>query len=50
VYQTCSGLSLCSVGQTCQVGDGCNQCTCAVVSSKITATTCTANVCLCPKR
>jgi len=48
VYQTCSGLSLCGVGKTCPVGDGCNSCSCAAAPDGMAASTCSTTKCSCP--
>lgn len=50
IYQTCGGLSLCGVGKTCMVGDGCNSCTCTAVSAGVASSTCTTTACPCLKR
>ncbi len=48
LYETCEGLSLCGVGKTCPVGDGCNTCNCAATGDGTTASTCTRSGCTCP--
>jgi hypothetical protein len=48
IYKTCGGLSLCGVGKTCTVGDGCNSCTCTAVSVGVASSTCTTTACPCP--
>ena len=47
VYQTCMGLSLCGVGKTCPVGDGCNSCTCSSLGGDLHSSSCTSNACSC---
>lgn len=48
LYMACSGLSACSAGQTCEVGDGCNRCSCASDGLGHGTTTCTTVSCACP--
>jgi|HubBroStandDraft_5_1064220.scaffolds.fasta_scaffold1021039_2 hypothetical protein len=49
LFKTCNGLSLCGVGKTCPVGDGCNSCSCAALADGMGSSTCTTSTaCDCP--
>src|SRR5579864_598328 len=45
IFMACGGISACTFGETCPVGDGCNTCSCALDSAGMTATTCTTDSC-----